>query len=90
MYEIKDDILYKEYSIYKDSVIDYFIIKSDKKVSHKEVVLFALKIFNERNDFDFTYDESKMKEKKNNKNDLFNENYNNLFLKPPFGTPSLK
>ncbi len=48
MYEIKDDIFYKEYSIYKDSVIDYFIIKSDKKVSHKEVVLFALKIFNER------------------------------------------
>ncbi len=31
-----------------------------------------------------------MKEKKINNNDLFNKNYSNLFLKLPFGTPSLK
>lgn len=91
-YELTDDIFYKEYRIYDDSIIDYCILKSNIEIidlsSHKKALLFAMNIINKRYKYHYKYNENKMAAKKINKEDLFNDSYDKFFLSLPMGIPN--
>ena len=85
--ELIDDPFYVEYAMYNECVLDYCIVKSDSEtVNHKDVVIFAMNCWNKKYDLDFSVDENKMESKKIDVKDFFNEEYERLFLKPPYMT----
>ena len=84
--ELTEDPFYKENDKYIDNVIDYCIIKGNN-ITHKDAVKFAIKRWGEKDDFDYSIDESKMKDEIINIEEFINGIYYELFMNPPFGKP---
>ena len=59
--ELKDDIFFKDYKKYERCVIDYFILKCDCDISHKDIVLYSMKRIKEIYDFEISINEKLMK-----------------------------
>ena len=92
--ELINDPFYQEYSIYTDSVIDYFIIKNESInegiKTHQEILIYIISLLSKKYEISYNHKPDKMKANKITKEDLFNESYNDLFLKPPYGNPFIK